>query len=81
MTAVANHQPATLLVQLVRVRLDIGRDLGSQRGREHLPRAVAHDLIQQRPADNSRRDAGLRLLLDYREHGRTFPNQRGNAGP
>ena len=47
--AVAHHQPATVLVDLVGVGVDIGGDLGLQRRRQHLPGAVADDLIQQRP--------------------------------
>ena len=49
-----------VLVDLVGVPLDVGGDLGLQRGREHLPGAIAHDLIQQRPTPNGGRvDVGL----------------------
>jgi hypothetical protein len=70
----------TLLVDLVLVRLNVGGDLGQQRGREHLPSAVAGELVEQRPTDG-RRDVplGLILLVDYLEHGRTFPSRRANA--
>jgi len=79
--AVAYDQPMTGLVNLVGVSLDIRGDLGLQRRREHRPRAVTDQLIQQRPAYRGRHVLlGLVLLLDYFEHGRTFPNQRSNAG-
>ena len=50
MEAVADHQPTTVGVDLAAVRLDIGRDLGLQRRRQHLPGAVADNLIEQRRA-------------------------------
>src|SRR2546426_9022893 len=40
-----------------------------QGDREHLPRSLAHDLIEHRTA----RLVGLGLVVDYLEHGRTFP--------
>ena len=69
-------------VEFVGVRLDVGGDLGLQRRREHLPRAVTGELIEQRPT-HRRRDVvvGLGLFVDYLEHGRAFPNRRANAGP
>ena len=79
--AVADHQPVSVLVDLVGVGRDVGRDLGLQRRREHLPRAVTDDLIEQRPTTRGRVDAGLDVLLDYLEHGRTFPSRRANADP
>ena len=80
--AVADHQPTTLRVELVGMSVDVGGDLGQQRRRQHLPRPVASELVEQRPT-HSRRDVllGLALLLDYLEHGRAFPNRRANAGP
>jgi hypothetical protein len=62
--AVADHQPAAVGVDLVGVGVDVGRDLGPQRRRQHLPGAVAHDLIEQRPAGL----VGLGSFLNYREH-------------
>ena len=47
--AVADHQPATVLVDLVGVSVDVGGDLGLQRRGQHLPGTVADDLIEQRP--------------------------------
>ena len=47
--AVADHQPVTVLVDLVGELLDVGGDLGLQRRRQHLPGTVADDLIEQRP--------------------------------
>lgn len=55
---------------------------GLQRRSQHLTGAVTDDLVEQRRT--ARRPAGrvsLRLLVDYLEHGRTFPNRRANAGP
>jgi hypothetical protein len=79
--AVTDYQPVTGLVDLIRERLDMGGDLGLQRRRQHLPGAVADQLIQQRPTHRGRGVLlGLVLLLDYLEHRRTFPNQRVNAG-
>jgi hypothetical protein len=48
----------------------------SQGDREHLPRSLAHDLIEHRTA----RLVGLGLVVDYLEHGRTLPDRRANAG-
>ena len=64
MEAVADHQPAAIGVDLATVRLDIGGDLGLQRRRQHLPGAVADDLIEHRRAGL----VGLRTFLDYFEH-------------
>ena len=75
--AVADHQPVTIGVHQILVRLDMGGHLGQQRRRQHLLGAVATNLIQQRPADR----LGVSRVLNYLEHGRTFPNQRANAGP
>src|SRR4051812_29711359 len=63
------------------MRLDVGRDLGLQRRGQHLPGAVADDLIEQRPARHDVVLVRLHGVVDYLEHGRTFPNQRANAGP
>jgi hypothetical protein len=77
--AVAQHQPVTRFVDLTQVGVDVGRDLGLQRRREHRPRTVTHDLVEQRPARRAVLTGCIRVV-DYREHGRTFPNQRVNAG-
>ncbi|TBT94691.1 hypothetical protein ET996_09815 [Propioniciclava tarda] len=46
-----------------------------------MPGTVTDQLVQQR-STHPRRNVllGLVLLVDYREHGRTFLNQRANAG-
>jgi hypothetical protein len=49
MTAIADHQPAAVLVPLRGERRDIGIHLGLQRLGQHPPRALPHDLIDQRP--------------------------------
>ncbi len=72
----------TGLVDLTAVGLDVGADLGLQRGRQHLPGPVAHDRIKQpRTGRHGGRLVGLADLLDYLEHGRTFPSRRANADP
>jgi hypothetical protein len=76
--AVADHQPPAVLIELVSERLDVGCDLGLQRHGQHLPGAVTHDLIQQRPTG---RLVGRIVVVDYLEHGRTFPSRRANADP
>ena len=45
------------------------RRVSSDDDREHLFRSLAHDLIEHRTT----RLAGLGLVVDYLEHGRTFP--------
>ena len=47
--AVAHHQPAAVLVELVGERGDVGGDLGLQRRGQHPPGTLAHDLVDQRP--------------------------------
>jgi len=70
--AVAHDHPKAIIVADIGELVNIGRDLGLQRCREHLPCTVADQLVQQRP-----RRCGRRLLRtfssNYREHGRTFP--------
>jgi hypothetical protein len=81
MEPVADHQPPTGPVDLVGVGLDVRGNLGLQRHREQLPGTITHDLVEQRPAVPGALLVRLGLLVDYLEHGRTFPNQRANAGP
>ena len=48
---VADHQPVTILIDLLGMGVDVGRHLRLQGGdREHLPRSLAHDLIEHRTA-------------------------------
>ena len=70
--AVADHQPATALIELTGVGIDVGGHLSLQRRGQHLPGAVAHDLIQQRPT-TAVIGVGLIGVVNYGEHGRTFP--------
>jgi len=77
--AVADQQPVTRFVDLVGVGVDVGGDLGLQRRREHCPCTVADDLVEQRPVRRTVLVGRIRVV-DYLEHGRTFPNQRANAG-
>ena len=80
--AVTDHQPVPVFVDLVGVQLDVGGHLGLQRRSEHPPGPLASQLVQHRPT-HPRRGVliGLVPVGDYRKHGRTFPNQRVNAGP
>ncbi len=79
---VAHHQPVTVLIDLLSMSVDVGAHLGLQRRGQHLPRAVTHNLVEQRfTTGHGGLVVGLIVLLDYLEHGRTFPNQRDNAGP
>ena len=64
MGAVAHHQPAPIGVDLTTVGVDERSHLSLQRRRQHLPRAVADNRIQQRRAGL----VGLRTFLDYFEH-------------
>ena len=77
--AVSDHQPVTCLIDLVDVSVDVGGGLGLQRRRQHL-RASARtiSLSNDPPAGPLPLEP---LHLDYLEHGRTFLNQRSNAGP
>src|SRR5665648_1001696 len=70
---VANHQSTTVLVELVGEHLDVGGDLGLQRRGEHRPGTITHELIKHRPRHRGCGLAGHLGVLDYREHGRTFP--------
>ena len=67
------------LVDLTQVGVDVGGHLGLQRRREHRPGTVTHDLVEQRPARRAVL-VGRIGVVDYLEHGRTFLNQRVNAG-
>jgi hypothetical protein len=46
--AIADHQPAAVPVALGGMRRDTGIHLGLQRLGQHPPRALPHDLIDQR---------------------------------
>jgi hypothetical protein len=66
--AVADHQPPTTLVALAGELGQVRIHLRLQRRGQHPPRAVTHDLIDQRRAAFTRTIPG-----HYRKHGRTFP--------
>jgi hypothetical protein len=56
------------------MRVDVGGDLGLERGGEHPPGTLTDQLVQQRHRAARRIvNAGLDGLRDYGEHGRTFP--------
>ncbi|AOS90863.1 hypothetical protein AN480_04495 [Mycobacterium intracellulare subsp. chimaera] len=67
MIAVAHHQAAAVLSELVGELLDVGvADLGLQRRGLHLAGTIADDLIQQRPMA-SRLVVGLLGIVNYGE--------------
>ncbi|BBY99976.1 hypothetical protein MFAL_34430 [Mycolicibacterium fallax] len=69
-----------VLVELVGELGHVGGDLGLECRSQHLPGAVTDDLIEQRPTITAGTFVGLPGIVNYGEHGRTFPNQRANAG-
>jgi hypothetical protein len=77
----ADHQPPTLAVEQLSVRVEVRRDLGLQRRREHLPGTLTDQRVEQLRTRCIGLVIGLAGLPDYLEHGRNFPNQRANAGP
>ena len=64
MEPVADHQPMPIGIHFAAERLDMGRNLSQQCRRQHLPRAVADNLIKQRPA----RRIGRGRVFNYFEH-------------
>lgn len=70
---VAHHQPAAILIELVDELLHIGGDLAGRRRGQHLPDTIADNLIQQRPTSTAVVLVGGFRVVNYREHGRTFP--------
>jgi hypothetical protein len=81
--AVADHQPPAVGIDLVGVGVDVGRDLGLQRDRQHPPRSLADDLIDQRGVDSSSGRTlltALGLSRNYGEHGSYLPDRRWRAG-
>jgi hypothetical protein len=62
--AIPDHQPATMIINITAIGVDVGCHLGPQRRRQHLPSTVADDLIQHRRAGL----VGDRTFLDYFEH-------------
>ena len=77
---VADNQPVTVLIDLMGVGVDVGGHLSLQRCGQHLPGTVADDLIQQPATATTVVLVGAIRIVNYREQGRTFPNQRANAG-
>jgi hypothetical protein len=62
-TAITHHQTPAVVVKLVRVCGDVRGNLGLQRSGQHPPRALTHDLVDQRPAG---RDSLLSLAARIR---------------
>ncbi|MGB7234617.1 MAG: hypothetical protein WBD41_01425 [Rhodococcus sp. (in: high G+C Gram-positive bacteria)] len=65
----------TVVVDLTGMPGNIVGDLGLKGCGEHLPGAVADDLVEQRAAraDYLAGLVGVVVLVHYREHGRAFP--------
>jgi len=76
---VAHHQAPAVIVNLINKLFHVRCNLGLQRRSQHLPSTIADDPIKQRSTCTSVVVGRLRII-NYREHGRTFPNQRANAG-
>src|SRR6266581_23321 len=70
--AVADHQAAAVLAPLAGELVDVGGDLGLQRGGQHLAGALADDLVDQRGRGPASRQRGGQVR-DYCEHGCAFP--------
>lgn len=71
---IADYQPVTVLINLARMGFDERGDLNKKSRREHLPCTITDDLIKQRDTGRgSTFIVGIVVLLDYLEHGRTFP--------
>jgi hypothetical protein len=68
---VAHHQTTAVLVALLGELREIGVDLGLQRGGEHPPSALAHDLVDQRAVRC--RPIGVH----YGKHGRVLSAEVG----
>jgi hypothetical protein len=60
-----------ILVELISELSHVSGDLGLQRSGQHLPSPIADNLVQQRPAGLV--TVGLLGIVNYGEHGRTFP--------
>lgn len=70
-----------VFVDLAGMGVDVGGDLGLQRRGQHLPGAIANDLVEQQTPTCAAGLVGVIVVVDYLEHGRTFPDRRANAGP
>jgi hypothetical protein len=68
--AIAHHQAAAILATLGREPGDVRVDLSGQRLGQHPPRALPHDLIDQR---RRRRVTTVSGIRDYGGHGCAFP--------
>jgi hypothetical protein len=76
---VTHHQPVAVLVAFAGELGDVGVHPGPQRLGQHPPRALAHDLVDQRPTQRAGPVVGASAVFNYLEHGRTFPNRRANG--
>jgi hypothetical protein len=78
--AVAHHQPTAVVVAQIGEPGDIGIHLRLQRLGQHPPRALAHDLVDQRRRTRRRRTVTVHRTRNYSEHGSYLPDQRCSAG-
>jgi hypothetical protein len=73
--AVAHHQPLAARIPLGGVRGEVGVDLDLQRGGQHPPRALTHQLVQVKA------QLVLRLGIgNYTQHAAFLPRRRCLAG-
>jgi hypothetical protein len=71
---VAHHQTPPAFVPLCRQLSYVLVDFRLQRGGEHPPGALPHDLVDQGTGGRGA------VFVDYAEHGRAFPTRAANAG-
>jgi hypothetical protein len=72
--------PPSVLIDLASMGVDVGGDLGPQRRREHLPGAIADDLIEQRSTTTIVRIGTTRAVLADWEVSRTHMASRSLIG-
>jgi hypothetical protein len=72
---VAKDQPVTILIDLLDTGIATGRHLRQQGDREHLPRGLAHDLIEHRTFAVSGSASSWTTLSML-----ALPGRRANAG-
>ena len=77
--AVANHQAAAVLIDLIAEPHNINGDLGLKCRGQHLAGTVRHDLVHQRPTPHQR-SRWTNPLRELPSAWAYLPDQRANAG-
>jgi hypothetical protein len=79
--AVTNYQPTSRVITLVDELVHVGGDFSFQSSRQHPPRTLPNDLVDQRWRRQRCRILSRRTIpRDYRQHGRAFPTSASGAG-